>query len=89
MASRQPRVGSLRYNQEVRDTGQGLVLPVLIAHVGYGSLTGSSSSYLAGLGTRFKQSERKRTFSIQSAYHACACVLCLRSSPVAPAGADS
>lgn len=34
-------------------------------------LTGSSSCYLAGLGARFRQSEREGTFSIQISYHAC------------------
>lgn len=51
--------GSLGFNQEVKDTGQELVLPVPIAHVGSGSLTGNSSSSLAGLGARFRQQKSK------------------------------
>lgn len=63
--------GFLGFNQEVRDTGQGLVLPVPIAHVESGSLTGNSSSYPAGLGARFRQAVRNRTFSIQISYRDC------------------
>lgn len=62
----QAPAGSSGFNQEVRNTGQGLVLPVPIAHVGSGSLTGNSSSYLAGRARCKVQTTEEKMTSLRS-----------------------